>query len=464
MMEQKRRGLGMLSLGAACLAAFALVVVAMKLQISSNRYVSTGDLLAELADSEILDDPTPAARSWPQWMGPTRNGLVSMPELPRRWSGRGPRVHWRKTSDETYASMAVDQGRVFTLLAEEGRESVVCWDLASGEERWKHPFEPGQTFQYGGPRATPALAAGRVYGFSQAGVLVCLEASNGQLVWSRDLVKELGAVPGRWGFACSPLVEEGKVYICLGGKAGRCLAALDASDGATVWTTEDDPVGYSSPMATTLGGVRQVLFFTGRRLLGVSRDEGKLLWEYPWPTEFEVNAATPVVIRTRNAGGEGVYVFISSGYGKGCALIKVEVREGSQCFRARRVYESDALCCHFSTPVRRGAYLYGLDEKRDLTCLDLRTGEAVWRFSRDEDAEGLRGVGYKKGSLVRVDDLLLVLGEDGKLALVEATPDAYRELTAIRPFRERCWTLPVLAEGRLLIRDWKRVQCLDLRP
>lgn len=455
-------GRWMVSLGGSCLGVFLLLVVMMKWQVSQARFVGTEDLLAELSEAEFVEEAAPIARDWPQWLGARRDGVVSMPKLATRWSGRGPKVAWRKTSEDSYSSFAVGSGRVYTMVAEEGREAVVCWDLANGEERWKHQLEAGRTYQYGGPRATPTVSGDRLYVLTQGGVLLCLETASGKVVWSRDLVAECEAVPGRWGFACSPLVEDGRVYVALGGKGGRCLGAFRAEDGSTVWLSENDPVGYSSPVSATLGGVKQVIFFTGRRILGVTAAEGSLLWEFPWPTEFEVNAATPVVIRARIGAVETAYVFVSSGYGKGCALLKIEQRDGGRSFRARRVYESDALCCHFSTPVRFGDHVYGLDEKRDLTCLNLRTGEVAWRFEREEETEGIRAVGFKKGSLIRVDDRLIVLGEDGKLAVVKATPDRYEEIAAARPFRERCWTVPVLAEGRLLVRDWKRIVCMEV--
>jgi outer membrane protein assembly factor BamB len=448
-----------LVLGLALLAAFAAMAVAMKVYVTSSRFHGSADLLAELADAEFLDDAPPATRDWPQWLGPRRDGVTAMPDLPTTWPEKGfPRL-WRKTSSETYSSFAVASGRVYTTLAVEEGEEVYCWDLATGKERWKHAYTPRQTFQYSGPRATPTLDGDRVYTLSAAGLLLCLNADDGKVVWECDLVTELGATPPRWGMACSPLVEGGLVFVVAGGSRGRCLAAFHKASGELAWAGQGDTPGYSSPVAATVDGVRQVIFLTGNRLVGVAPEDGKLLWDYPWKTSFDVNAATPLVFRARAGGAENTYVFVSSGYSRGCGLVKVERRGGG--FLARRVYESGELCCHFSTPVRHKDHVYGFDETRDLTCLSLRTGEVRWRFERPQDAEGLRGVGYQKGSLIRVGELLLALGESGKLALVEATPEEYREVAAARPFRDRCWTLPVLAEGKLLVRDWKQVLCLD---
>jgi outer membrane protein assembly factor BamB len=255
--------------------------------------------------------------------------------------------------------------------------------------------------------------------------------------------------PPKWGYSFSPLVEDGLVYTIPGGSGEHCLAAFHATTGKLAWASQDDPAGYSSPIAVTFGGVRQVVFFTGRRLLGVTPKEGKLLWEYPWETRFEVNAATPLPIRARSKDARDDYLFISSGYGKGCALVRIVKERGK--FEAKRVYESNVLCCHFSSPVLHGDHVYGLDETRDLTCLNVRTGKVRWRKR-----------GFRKGSLIRVNDHLIVLAEDGTLALVECDPERSREVARARPFTDRCWTLPVLADGRLFLRDQKEILCLDL--
>jgi outer membrane protein assembly factor BamB len=336
------------------------------------------------------------------------------------------------------------------IAASENEEAVMCWNVADGKERWRASYAPGKTIQYGGPRATPTIDGQRLYTVSSTGMLMCLGTGDGKVIWERNLAEELGAVMPRWGFAFSPLVESGRVFAIPGGTGGRCLAAFSADDGKLMWASQDDPAGYSSPIGVTIAGTRQIIFFTGRRLLGVTPDEGKLLWEFPWNTSFEVNAATPEVIHARSGDKDLTYVFISSDYGKGCGLVKIQSDGGK--FQAKAVYESNELCCHFASPVRHGEYIYGMDERRDLTCLSLRTGQVAWRQP-----------GFQKGSLLRVDDRLIVLGEQGKLALIDASPDGYHELAAMRPFRNRSWTMPVLADGRLFLRDQRQVMCLDVR-
>jgi outer membrane protein assembly factor BamB len=449
------RRLPLSAVGVFLLLVFSALAAYQKYRTSGIGVVATPALLEELAEAEILEEglPAGAALDWPQWRGPTRMGVTSQRDLLVDWPARGPRRLWQiDAGEDGYSSFAVSGELVYSMATQaDGTEAVLAWSVIDGKERWRYSYQPAKTFDYGGPRATPALAHGRLYTLTSAGTLLCLNANSGTLVWEVDLVRDLGARAPRWGFACSPLVEGDRVFVVAAGTGGRCLAAFDRTDGTLLWARQDDPGGYSSPVAITVEGVRQIVFFTGRRLLGVAPEDGRLLWELLHNNQFDVNAATPLPIRARLQGKELHYLFVSIGYSIGSALVRILPGPGGT-FRARAVYHSPDLCCHFSTPVLYQGYVYALDEKRDLTCLDLRTGKAQWRQS-----------GFQKGSLIRVDGHLIVLGESGRLALVEATPEEYREKALARPFQRKCWTLPALAGGRLFLRDQQRVLCLDLR-
>jgi outer membrane protein assembly factor BamB len=224
--------------------------------------------------------------------------------------------------------------------------------------------------------------------------------------------------------------------------------AFDKTTGAVVWTAGDDPPGYSSPVLFTAAGVGQVVSFTGNSVMGVQLDSGKVLWRYPWETDNSVNAATPLTMHARQ--GEQVldYVFVSSGYNRGCTLLKI-AKTGAGDFTAQPVFENKMLCSHFSTPVRHGEYVFGFNEIA-LVCMDLHNGEVRWRKT-----------GFQKGSLLRVDDYLLVLGEGGNLGLLKATAEKPEVLMSARLLSGRCWTMPVLAEGRLYVRNEQKAVCLD---
>ena len=216
---------------------------------------------------------------------------------------------------------------------------------------------------------------------------------------------------------------------------------------------------FSSPIAIPVGDSEQVVFFTAAGVVGLSADEGTLLWRYPWETSFGVNAATPIAFQAKTGDQVHQYVFITSGYKTGCALLRVDGNKTSG-FEAKPVFTSSNLASHFSTPVRYQDHVYGFDEEI-LTCLSLRTGEVRWRKR-----------GYHKGSLLLVRNPkggahLVVLGEAGKLALLEATPEGgvdgpvpvAEERT---PLRRRCWPMPVLAAGRLYLRDETQIVCLKI--
>jgi outer membrane protein assembly factor BamB len=417
------------------------------------RFQTNEELVAELAVAELLEDdatPTSPAEPWPQWRGPHRNGLILQKRLLEQWPSKGPKPLWKAAGGDGYSSFAVGNQCIFTLLGlPDNQECVVCLRTKDGSEVWRYPYRPRTSYDYAGPRSSPSLDGDRLFAVSSDGQLFCLNSVNGKEIWKADLWEDFGKRSPQWGYAYSPLVEGNLVFTMPGGNENRSLAAFDKKTGKLAWSTQDDVGSYSSPIAVTFDGVRQIVFLTASRLLGVRADDGELLWEFPWLTKYQVNAATPLAIRAKRGAINLDYVFISSGYGKGCALVKV-AKHGAQ-FTAQSVYEGNQLCCHFASPVRNGEYLYGLDETRDLTCLNLRTGEICWRQP-----------GFQKGSLIRVNDRLLVLAENGNLALVDADAAEYHELAKARVFRQRCWTSPVLADGKLYLRDQKKILCLKL--
>jgi outer membrane protein assembly factor BamB len=445
-----RRGNPWLPATSAVLFAFVLAMVLIqKLFPLHGRFASDVNLVQELAAATFVEENLPpVGAGWPQWLGPERNGTAREPDLLVKWPARGPKRLWKVPGGAGFSCLAVRQGRAYTLFAQNDREVVICWDTG-GKEVWRHTYEAPYPSPFRGPRSTPTLDGDRLYTVGATGVFHCLDAATGHVNWKHDLLSELGAKNLEWGLAFSPLVEGDLVYTCPG-EGDASLVAFNKHTGEQVWSAGKDKAGYSSPVAATVEGVRQIVVFTGKSILGVAADGGKLLWRQPWETEYDVNAATPLVIHARADRQPLTYVFVSSGYHKGCGLFKI-AGDGRGHFHAQPVYTSNRLCAHFATPLRYRDHVYGFNEG-ELVCMDLRSGEVRW-------AER----GFHKGSLLRVDDRMIVLGEQGQLALFEPSPKGFQQLAKCRPFTHRTWTMPSLADGRLYLRDEEEVLCLDVR-
>jgi outer membrane protein assembly factor BamB len=459
------------------LLLFAGLVV-HQLQARRVRLSVNVDLLKELDEAEFLEDKAPAgnrANEWPQWRGPRRDGVAWTSHLLTKWSEKDPQQLWEVPGGESYASSAVVELplpnekvelRLYTMQYEKDQESILCRRADTGKEIWRMGYERSPLkVEYGNfPRATPTVDGGQVFTLGPTGRLQCRGAENGDLVWERDLLKDYQGRLPRWGYSSSPLVLGETVFVNPGGPDGNSIVALGRKTGKgkngkeELWKALDDPAGYSSPIAITLDKTEQVVFFTPEGLVGLSADEGELLWRFPWVTDFQVSAATPLAFKASSGKQVHQYVFITSGYKKGCALVRVDGNK-KDGFQAREVFTSNEMACHFSSPVRCKDHVYGFDEDK-LTCMSLRTGEVCWKQR-----------GYQKGALLLAETpagpYLVVVGEAGQLALLQAVPKPEQTgpsptARARPPEARKCWAGPVLAAGLLYIRDEKHLICLKL--
>jgi outer membrane protein assembly factor BamB len=419
---------------------------------SHNRLDDDPALAAELQGARLIEssEPTTSPGDWPQWRGPKRDGVSLETALEFAWADAGPKMLWDAKAGEGYSSFAVASGRVYTILQEEENEAIVCWDAEMGQEKWRFRYPAHLVNRWGsGPRSTPTIDGDRVYTVGGTGVFHCLNAATGTKVWRHDLLEEFNAKNLTWGVAYSPLIEGNLVLTNPGGPDGKSIVAFDKISGDIAWKAYDDSASYSSPIAVDAAGRRQLIFFTGSGVVGLTPAEGKTLWNFPWKNGTDVNAATPIAFSARIGETVNDYVFVSCGYGKGCCLLKlIPAGDGVD---ALRVYETARMGNHFSTCVRLGEQLYGFDESH-LTCMDLLTGKIRWKQGR-----------FGKGSLTIADGRLVIMGESGRLAVADATPDEYRETASFQFSENKCWTVPVIANGRLYLRDEQRIVCYDLR-
>ncbi len=381
------------------------------------------------------------AGDWPQWRGPNRDGVSHEEGIAREWPASGPPVVWRQPMGIAYSAVSVVGSRLYTMIATDDEEFAVCLDVADGSEIWREKTGPRFDNDRGsGPRSTPTVHEGKVYVLSGVGVLRTLDAETGDTIWSRDFVEEFGSNRPGWGFSGSALVEGDLVMVEAGGKESGALVAFDKESGDIAWTTGAGDAAYSSPVAVTYNGTRQVLFLTPGALTSVAPADGEVLWSYDWPEG--INIATPLFVPDD-------LVFVSASYDKGSAVVRMSGQGADMS--VEKVWATRVMRNHFNSSVLLDGYLYGFDNA-NLKCIEAATGDEKWSHPRD----------LGKGSLVRVGDRLIVLGEEGALALVEATPDKYRELAKVQMLHGRCWTPPTVAHGKLYLRNQEELVCLDV--
>lgn len=382
-----------------------------------------------------------SAGNWPQWRGPNRDGISTETGLLKQWPAEGPPLAWKATgAGRGYSSFAISNGKLYTMGLRGDREFVVAFDVATGKEAWATAH--GSAFRNDrgdGPRGTPTVDGDRVYALGGNGDLSALDARTGKIVWSKNILQEFGGSNIVWGISESPLVLGNKVLVNAGGP-GASIVALNKANGSVIWKSQSDEAGYSSAIPVDINGGTQVVFFTAKRAVGLDSKDGHLLWEYAKPANRTANAATPIARANR--------IFISSDYGTGGGVVEIKPDN-----KAEEIYFTRDMKNHHSSSVLIGDYLYGFSSSI-LTAMKFDTGELAWRD---------RSVG--KGSLVYADGHLYLLSENGVVGLVEATPTGYKEKGRFRIQQDSLptWAHPVVAGGKLYLRDQDTIYAYDVR-
>lgn len=403
------------------------------------------------AKSKKDDDglTTSAAGDWPQYRGPNRDNISLETGLLDQWPTGGPRLLYSHDGyGEGYSSVAIVGDTIFTLGTQGDTEVLFALQRDNGDVKWTRRM--GQSRgdgQGGGPRGTPTVDADRVYALGANGDLVCANVDTGEVVWQLNILQEFGGNNITWGISESILIDDDRLICTPGGRAAT-MVALNKFTGKPVWRSniEGSPMAaYSSPIAINVGGVRQYVNFVHTGVVGVRASDGQPLWGQNASANGTANCSSPVY-------SDG-YVFTASGYGTGGALFQLASNRNNQT-SAELKYATKQMKNHHGGMVLKDGYLYGFDEQI-LTCLDLRSGKPAWQD---------RSVG--KGSLVMADGKLFLRSEGGPLALAAATPQGYRELGRFdQPERSGrpAWAHPVVAGGKLYIRDWDKLFVFDVK-
>jgi outer membrane protein assembly factor BamB len=382
------------------------------------------------AFSLILLAHTSIGADWPQWRGPNRNGTSSETGWNSEWSGDA-KIAWNATVGLGFSSMVVSSGRLCTVGHAEGQDTVFCFDALTGKQLWKHsyPAELGDKYFEGGTTGTPTFDGNRLYWLSRWGDLFCFDAASGKILWSKNIAKETGVKVPQWGFTGAPLVHE-KLLVLNAGEGGM---GVDKQSGAIVWKSANkDDAGYSTPLPIRRGDTWLALLGSEKNYLAVDILSGKEAWRFKWLTQYGVNAADPIV--------NGDNIFISTGYGKGGALLKLS---GGQ---PEELWKTKALRTQLNPAVFYNGHLYGPDgdttRTADLKCLEFSTGAEKWAQP-----------GFGTGGVIIADGKLIALNAAGELTIGAASPTEFKPTARAQVLGGKCWTAPVLANGIIYCRN-----------
>ena len=391
------------------------------------------------------------AGDWPQWRGPDRNDLSKETGLLKQWPAEGPKQVWLfKDAGLGYAGYSIAGGKLFTMGARAEMEFLIAIDVKDGKELWSTPIATTLKNGWGdGPRATPTVDGKLVYALGGKGTLICASVADGKEQW-RATMQSLGGEIPQWGYTESVLVDGNKV-VCTPGGAKGTVAALDKMTGKVIWQSKDftELAHYSSIVPATINGTPQYVQRNEKSIFGLAANDGRVLWQTDFPGRTAM-IPTPIV-----SGNE---VYVTAGYGTGCKMVRIEADN-----KVTVVYENKVAKNHHGGFVKIGDYLYGHGDPA-WVCQNFKTGEQVWS-SREVSKFG-------KGALGAADGMLYCLEErTGTVALVEASPKGWNEVsrftlspqTKIRSSSGMVWTHPVIANGKLYLRDQDLIYCFDVK-
>lgn len=391
-----------------------------------------------------------SAADWPQWRGPERTDISKETGLLKQWPEGGPKQLWLyKDAGLGYSGPAIVAGKLLTMGTRDNEEVLLALDANSGKELWVAKIGKILENNWGnGPRGTPTVDGARVYALGGQGTLICAQVADGQIVWTRTMQDLSGKTPG-WGYTESLLVDGNQIACTPGGKQGT-IAALDKTNGKTLWQSKDitDDAQYASIVPGKINDEAQYIQLTMKSLFGVSAKDGAVRWRVDWPGSTAV-IPTPIVREN--------FVYATAGYGAGCKLMEVKANN-----QVTEVYANKTMKNHHGGVILVGDHLYGYSDGVGWLCQEFKTGNQVWA-ERNKLGKGATGC---------ADGMLYCLDEgNGTVVLIDASPNGWSEhgrfkldpQTKIRSPQGHIWTHPVIANGKLYLRDQDLIYCYNVK-
>ncbi|MBI4718067.1 MAG: PQQ-like beta-propeller repeat protein [Planctomycetes bacterium] len=407
---------------------------------------------ARLMVSLVILGSAEARAQWTQWGGPKRDFSVDVKGLADKWPEDGPHRLWTRELGDGYSTITVDDGKLYTMYRIAEDELVVCLDAKTGKTLWEHKYAAPFTkemAEFGpGPHSTPLIVGEKVFTVGADMVLLAFEKSTGKIVWQHDLAQEFKAtVPGR-GYSCSPVAYKDTIIVPVGGpedQPGQAVVAFKQSDGSVAWKNQSFEVTHSSPILINFAGEDQLVVFMAKELAGLNPANGELLWTHAHPTQYGANLSTPVW------DGQDT-LFCSAAYDSGSRAVRLVRKEGKTV--PEELWFSKKVRIHHGNAVHIGDHVYGSSGDFGPAFffgVNLKTGELAWRER-----------GFTKATCVAADGKVVILDEDGQLALATASPKGLTVLSKCQLLKRTSWAAPTLAGTTLYIRDRKSIMALDL--
>ncbi len=403
------------------------------------------------AEDAVAEQPAAEALvlqsgDWPGFRGAARDGRLSGVRIVTDWAKSPPRQLWRHRIGPGWSSVAVIGNRAFTQEQRGENEMIVCYDAQSGSEIWNHADATRFTEVVAGPgpRATPTFDAGLIYSLGASGHLNCLDAATGKLKWARDITKDADAKLPQWGFASSPLVAEGIVSVFAGGPNGKSVLGYDAATGEPAWHGGEGELSYCSTQLVQIGGISQLLINTDAGLTAFAPKTGEVLWAHSWPTEKVARVVQPALV------GNGDVVI---GAGLGVGTRRIHVSHETDSWPIQELWTTTQIQPYYNDFVVQGDYLYGFNNNIFM-CVGLEDGKVRWKH---------RGYGNGQVLLLPDQDLLLVLSEEGNVALVDASAKKHNEISGIKAIEGKTWNHPVIAHDTLFVRNGDEIAAYALQ-